>query len=61
MADYKEGDTVRLKSGGPIMTVAGATTTGSLECHWFNYSGTEFTHQFKTFLPTMLKPVNINS
>jgi uncharacterized protein YodC (DUF2158 family) len=61
MADYKEGDTVRLKSGGPIMTVAGTTTTGALECHWFNHSGADFTHQYQTFRPTMLKSVTVSS
>lgn len=38
MSEFKEGDTVRLKSGGPIMTVTGKQTDGSYWCIWFNQS-----------------------
>jgi uncharacterized protein YodC (DUF2158 family) len=42
MADFKKGDTVRLKSGGPLMTVAdlgdyGPTgPTEGVTCVWFD-------------------------
>ncbi len=36
MAQWKEGDVVQLKSGGPLMTVANAEKPKSLYCQWFN-------------------------
>jgi uncharacterized protein YodC (DUF2158 family) len=45
MADFKEGDTVRLKSGGPLMTVsridAAADGTVLVVCTWFDEKQTE--------------------
>ena len=36
MADFKPGDVVRLKSGGPNMTVTGRhSETGRILCQWF--------------------------
>jgi uncharacterized protein YodC (DUF2158 family) len=32
---FKTGDVVRLKSGGPPMTVTGMSQTGSVICQWF--------------------------
>lgn len=32
---FKVGDVVRLKSGGPAMTVTGTSDTGWVICHWF--------------------------
>ncbi|WP_373425364.1 YodC family protein [Variovorax boronicumulans] len=29
------GETVQLKSGGPIMTITGSGGDGSLQCMWF--------------------------
>jgi uncharacterized protein YodC (DUF2158 family) len=60
MAQFKVGDTVKLKSGGPVMTVGGETMSKSLECHWFNQVGSEFTAKFETFNPEMLKQVDMN-
>ena len=35
----KPGDTVQLKSGGPVMTVQSEAAEGYLVCAWFNSSG----------------------
>lgn len=35
MAQWKTGDTVRLKSGGPIMTVSHVKQNDEVWCHWF--------------------------
>jgi len=35
MATIERGKTVRLKSGGPLMT-AGSTDNGYIECFWFD-------------------------
>jgi uncharacterized protein YodC (DUF2158 family) len=32
---WKPGDLVRLKSGGPIMTVSAITSRDKVDCHWF--------------------------
>jgi uncharacterized protein YodC (DUF2158 family) len=57
---FKEGDTVRLKSNGPLMTVAGVSQSGAVECHWFNHTGSEFTPKFEQYRPAMLKRVTLN-
>lgn len=33
------GDTVQLKSGGPIMTVEGENHEGGIVCQWFDNNG----------------------
>ncbi|WP_193217584.1 DUF2158 domain-containing protein [Roseobacter sp. TSBP12] len=41
-APFKEGDTVLLKSGGPLMTVVyPASCGGEVQCYWFNASTLE--------------------
>lgn len=35
MAQFKVGDVVQLKSGGPKMTVAEVLSDGKLWCQWF--------------------------
>lgn len=50
MADFKVGDTVSLKSGGPAMTVKigeGPNSTNTVECVFFN-GGKLVTEIFKT-------------
>ena len=34
--EWKAGDTVKLKSGGPVMTVSGKNTLGQPVCQWFD-------------------------
>ena len=35
MAEFKVGDVVQLKSGGPEMTVTGPANSGNVLCAWF--------------------------
>jgi uncharacterized protein YodC (DUF2158 family) len=52
----KRGDTVRLKSGGPIMTVGGAEMGGAYECSWF--AGSDLKRG--TFYAEQLDPVEMD-
>jgi uncharacterized protein YodC (DUF2158 family) len=42
--DFKTGDQVRLKSGGPDMTVSEIASTAGIRCHWFG--GKKLEHGF---------------
>jgi uncharacterized protein YodC (DUF2158 family) len=50
MADFKPGDTVRLKSGGPLMTIA-HVRPDEVWCEWFDDKEAP---QSKGFKPTSL-------
>lgn len=39
MAQFKEGDVVKVKSGGPPMTVESVNADGSYTCVWFDKDG----------------------
>lgn len=53
---FKDGDVVQLKSGGPLMTVAGrGTTAGYHWCVWFDKDGEQ---QGSEFNPMTLKPAS---
>ncbi|MCK1742227.1 DUF2158 domain-containing protein [Bradyrhizobium sp. 139] len=54
MAQLNKGDTVRLKSGGPLMTV-GETINGNYDCFWFNNVDGEWTVKSQIFSPELLK------
>ena len=45
--DFKPGDVVQLKSGGPAMTVGGRVAEDSVRCHWFD-GATAMTEIFPT-------------
>ena len=52
MSEMKPGDTVRLKSGGPLMTVkAIVKSTGEIWCEWF---GDKEELKGRGFTPTSL-------
>lgn len=53
MGDFEEGDTVKLKSGGPTMTVEGESQFGGIVCTWFD--GNEV--KSRSFMPKSLKLV----
>lgn len=59
MAEFKKGDTVRLKSGGPTMTISNPAASGGCMCYWFNISGAEYTPKWEMFAPEMLDQVTI--
>ena len=45
MAQFEEGDTVRLKSGGPLMTIKTLHNDETIWCEWFSnqkLEGAEF-------------------
>lgn len=49
---FKLGDVVRLKSGGPKMTVAEVTNDGYIDCEWFADEGPTYGWLFE---PEMLE------
>ncbi len=55
MDNFKTGDTVQLKSGGPVMTVTGKTGGGKLTCAWFENSESKR----DIFPPESLKPADV--
>ena len=49
---FKAGDTMRLKSGGPLMTIHSINQSeGTAWCEWFDKNGAD---QSKSFLITSL-------
>ena len=52
MEEFKPGDVVRLKSGGPPMTCeSGVNEYGRVFCQWFDKNGR---HDSRGFLPAVL-------
>ncbi|CCV04706.1 conserved hypothetical protein [Mesorhizobium metallidurans STM 2683] len=52
MADsFKTGDVVKLKSGGPNMTINDHAASGMYLCNWFNREGDIWTPQHAAFKP----------
>ncbi|UDL89439.1 DUF2158 domain-containing protein [Mesorhizobium sp. PAMC28654] len=58
---FKTGDVVKLKSGGPDMTVSDGSASGSYLCHWFNREGDVWIPQHVGFKPDQLKLVEQSS
>jgi len=59
MTDFAPGDIVRLKSGGPKMTVL-SLENGSVTCKWFDRNGKLHTDEFaavllETFISKIMK------
>ncbi|MDF4005307.1 DUF2158 domain-containing protein [Luteibacter sp. PPL552] len=52
---FKPGDRVQLKSGGPIMTVNEIYDNGRVGCEWFD---SKEQHQERTFTPETLELYN---
>ena len=46
MANWKKGDVVVSKSGGPLMTIQNVHSDGLLECSWFRGDNELTTAQF---------------
>ncbi len=55
---FKTGDVVRLRSGGPNMTVSDTAASGLYLCHWFNREGDVWTPQHAGFKPAQLTAAN---
>ncbi|WP_245322900.1 YodC family protein [Bradyrhizobium valentinum] len=62
MIEFKPGDLVQVKSGGPIMTVEKVGKTAMFEedavwCVWFEKVGNKQVAQQETFSPVVLEKV----
>lgn len=62
LAEFKAGDLVRVKSGGPMMTVEKVGQTARLQedavwCVWFEKVGSKQVAQRETFTPVVLEKV----
>jgi len=57
MPHYKEGDTVRTKSGGPLMIVDGYTANGEVICtYWIKDSKKQDIRKQEHFVEATLEP-----
>lgn len=57
MPQFKEGDVVKLNSGGPLMTVSAVTNDG-VEVHWFNHDSATWEIKWTNFKASMLTNMN---
>lgn len=53
--EFKIGDVVQLKSGGPLMTVSSVGEKSTVNCYWFNEKSGEYELKYASFKPDMLK------
>ncbi|MGJ8562410.1 MAG: YodC family protein [Alphaproteobacteria bacterium] len=56
MTQFSTGDLVRLKSGGPKMTVLEAENEFALGCQWFDRNGKLHTESFPTSMLNLFTP-----
>lgn len=56
--NFKPGDVVQLKSGGPAMTVSEVSPNVGIVCHWFNCTANEWSMQRGVFTAPELKPAD---
>jgi uncharacterized protein YodC (DUF2158 family) len=57
MPQFKPGDTVRTKSGGPLMTVDGYTANGEVVCtYWIKDSRKQDIRKQEHFVEATLEP-----
>lgn len=57
---FQVGDVVRLKSGGPLMTVQQATYADNIMCTWFGESNKRMSEGFHPRTLKMVGPEAIN-
>lgn len=55
--EFKPGDRVELKSGGPTMTVSSIQNDGTFWCLWFNQTGGVYDLKGHGFKAESLKKV----
>lgn len=48
--EFTKGETVRLNSGGPLMTISNVLSNNQLECIWFNDDEDVCIHAFDSEL-----------
>lgn len=51
MEQFEVGDTVQLKSGGPLMTITARNSKGEFVCHWFVPVAAQFDNVHKEPFP----------
>ncbi|CDZ50405.1 YodC family protein [Neorhizobium galegae] len=56
---FKIGDVVRLKSGGPLMTLSYIKSSESVGCVWFNQETHAYEPKYFDFKAEMLKSVDL--
>lgn len=61
MSEFKVGDVVRLKSGGPQMTIHDFLEDGKVECAWFDEKKILQYQKFKPELLVRYEPPSMST